>query len=120
MSSAPVRANATRARDIRAARYPAVVVSGARDGVRCYTDSSHNVRGHLEGPRMNKGSEKRSVESTRRKQPRPFSLHCPSPDISFEPVGEQRLARQQRLACVRARAAKAARRLRRDVAGDVA
>jgi len=49
MSSAPVRANATRARDIRAARYPAVVVgvgSSLRRPVR-YTDSSHNVRGHL-------------------------------------------------------------------------
>jgi len=121
MSSAPVRANATRARDIRAARYPAVVVGvgSSRRRARA-TRTVHTTSAVTFGPRMNKGSEKRSVESTRRKQPRPFSLHCPSPDISFEPVGEQRLARQQRLACVRARAAEAARRLRRDVAGDVA
>lgn len=47
MSSAPVRANATRARDIRAARYPG---RGGRElATACarYTDSSHNVRGHL-------------------------------------------------------------------------
>lgn len=48
MSSAPVRANATRARDIRAARYPAVVVGvGSSRRRPRYTDSSHNVRGHL-------------------------------------------------------------------------
>ena len=118
MSSAPVRANATRARDIRAA----LVGRGGRElaTASVATRTVHTTSAVTFGPRMNKGSEKRSVESTRRKQPRPFSLHCPSPDISFEPVGEQRLARQQRLACVRARAAEAARRLRRDVAGDVA
>lgn len=50
MSSAPVRANATRARDIRAARSPAVIVgvgSSRRRACVRFTDSSHNVRGHL-------------------------------------------------------------------------